>query len=38
MMSPLGPFMLCRTPRTSTSIDSGLTPSKTVYATPRMPV
>ena len=32
MMLPLGPFTLCKTPRTSTPMDSGLTPSKTVRA------
>src|SRR5690348_3928703 len=35
--SPLGPLTSLRTPRTSTSMGSGLVPSNTVYATPRMP-
>src|SRR5229473_7839884 len=38
IMSPFGPLTLCSTPNTSTSMDSGFTPSNTVYATPRMPV
>src|SRR5260370_39153864 len=37
MRSPLGPLEFFMTPSTSTSMDSGLVPSNTVYATPRMP-
>src|SRR5438105_15875772 len=37
IMSPFGPLAFLRTPSTSTSIASGLTPWNTVYATPFIP-